>query len=181
MKKRLLSSLFLFMTLVMSIHAQTYKGSLSEEGYGKFKIMDEAENTEFLIHQSKKETIYDPANWRPRLGDIIKVDCYVKDKRIGSGSAMLVANAVKLIEPGKRTLMIESPMQVKLIEIGRKMIHMQLPDNAGNVRFDRASKMEILPVGWAPGPGDEMIIHFHAREGTFTYNMSYVVSKIERP
>jgi hypothetical protein len=181
MKMRLFTSFFLFMTLLMSAYAQTYKGPLSEEGYGKFKIMDEAENIEFLIHQSKKETTYDPADWRPRLGDVIEVNCYVKDKRFGSGASMLVANSVKLIEPGKRTLMIESPMKVKLIDIGRKMIHMQLPDNAGSVRFDKAAKMEILPVGWAPGTGDEIIIHFHAREGTFTYNISYVVTKIERP
>jgi len=181
MKNSIISSLLLFVVLGLTSFGEVYQGKLTEEGYGKFKMLDKESQIEFLIYQSKKETTYSPEDWRPQLGDTISVDCYVKDKRFGNDASMLVAAMIKLVEPGPQSLTIESPVKVKLLEMGRRKVLVKFEDSKKSMRFDKARKLDYDPIGWVPNSGDEIFIHFIKKESRFNYNMAYVITKIEKP
>ena len=57
------------------------KGTISEMGYGKFRLK-ETGGLERLYLVGKKDTSYDPNDWRPEAGDQISVDFFQKKDKL---------------------------------------------------------------------------------------------------
>ncbi|EKD26828.1 MAG: hypothetical protein ACD_79C00995G0001 [uncultured bacterium] len=177
---KILKLVFSMMILFFSYSAfalDTTEGVITERGFGKF-YMEDAKGMRLHILEAKKTTTYTPNTWRPANGDKIKVAYFQKP---GRGGAMnLVASNIELVEGGALTLNMKSPMEVEVLEMGRSKILVNVIAAKQSMRFDKPKNSQLVPVGWAPMPGEKATITFHATPAKFSYDMVYVIDKMER-
>jgi len=155
--------------------AQSTGGTISEMGYGKFRLKENG-GTERVYLVGKKDTSYEPADWRPSEGDKVDVSYFEKKGK-------LVASNVKLVKLGPNSIdpkeMI-SPMRVTVREVGKSGI-IATVKGTKQAKFTYARKRtEFVPAGWQPQVGDVVEVDFEAEQARFTFNMAYVLKKITK-
>ncbi|MEQ1439713.1 hypothetical protein AAG565_10135 [Fontimonas sp. SYSU GA230001] len=152
------------------------RGTIGEMGYGKF-VLKEGGGLERLYLVGKKDTNYEPDDWRPGEGDQVQVTFFEKKGK-------LVASSVKLVKLGPNSVdpkQMVSPMRVKVVESGKSGVIATLKGSSKKARFVYARKRtEFDPVGWVPQVGEEVEVEFEVEPSTFKYDMSYVLLKIKR-
>lgn len=150
------------------------KGTIAEMGFGKF-VLKEAGGLERIYLVGKRDTSYEPADWRPENGDQVQVAFFEKKGK-------LVASNVKLVRLGPNSVNPDdmvSPMRVKVQESGRSGIIATLKGSSKKARFAYARKRtEFEPVGWNPQAGEEVEVQFEAEPGRS--GITYVLTKITR-
>lgn len=174
---KLIVLVFLFSAMTFSASAlDTAKGTIAEQGYGKFYLDDES-GTRLHIYESKKSTIYEPNTWRPNTGDKVTVQY---TKQMGKNAMKLVASKITLVEAGSMTVNFESPVEVEVMEIGRSKILANVITANQAIRFDKAKGMQFVPTGWIPMPGEKAKLYFFTKPSTFKFGLTYMASKLEK-
>jgi len=152
-------------------------GTISEKGHLSFKL--DEKGTIRLFNASARKTQYEPATWRPEVGDQVKVDYNLAKGR--GGATVLEIATVTLTKAGPNNIGdVKSPVTVTIVETGATGVKVKLPKGQ-IVKFDyNRGKTEKSPAGWVENVGEEAIITFHAQPNRFTGNLSLVADKIEK-
>lgn len=153
-------------------------GTISETGFGSYKIDDNGTLREFNL--SKGKSTYEPANWRPQKGDKVKVTYNaITNKR---GKTVLAVQTTTLVKAGPDTITdLTSPVTVTIVETGVSGVKVKLPKGQV-IKFDykRAKGTEKVPAGWVEMPGEKATITFTVQRNRWTDNINYVADKIEK-
>lgn len=170
--------IFNFIYLAAPVFAtESLQGVIQERGRGKF-FLEEENGMRRQFYESKKTSVYIPGNWRPKSGDKVNVSFFKKPHR--SGTMMLVAAKIELIEGGPLTMNLKSPVEVEILEIGRKFIRVNIIEANQSMQFTKVRKMQMIPTGWVPYGGEKAKIYFHTKPSRFTFNLVYLIDKIEK-
>jgi hypothetical protein len=143
------------------------KGTIAEMGYGKFRLKENG-GLERLYLVGKKDTSYEPNDWRPEAGDQISVDFFQKKDKLVAGKVTLVKLGPNNVDPKQMV----SPLRVVVRETGKSGIIATLKGTSKAVKYE--------PVGWVPEAGEEVEIEFTTAAAKFTYDIAYVMSKVTR-
>lgn len=151
------------------------KGVVSEGGWGKFKMVD-TNGAERLFYESSKLTQYAPDTWRPAQGD----EVLVHFSEVVSRSRIIVqVDKVTLVQAGPNTALIESPVEVELVQIGRTGYMGKPTDGGPTVRFLRHRRTRLDPPGWRPLPGEKVRIEFRC-ERNRGFSVNRIADRVER-
>jgi len=177
MKKIILVFCFYLISSFASVFAaEVVSGEVIENGFGKFKIRDSS-GTIRLVYIGRSETSFRPVTWRQTVGDKVKVSYIVRPVK---NSQRMVATLVELVKQGANSVMIKSPLNVVITEVGRKNI-LALPQGfSQNIRFEKQRNTIFSPVGWTPMIGDKVIFHFQIIPARFGGGMVNLLSKVEK-
>lgn len=156
--------------------AEELAGKITETGHGKFKLSDSA-GVERLLLLSMKGTSYEPATWRPTVGDRVKVQASTVETRSGPG---LAVDRATLVEAGPDTWMETSPIEVEIQERGRSGIKAKAVKSGKPVRFDAGRETVWEPTGWAPAAGERARVTFHTVPSRFGFTVVHVADRIEK-
>ena len=126
-----------------------------------------------LFHLSAKQTVYEPATWRPMVGDQVDVSFVVNQ-------GQLEATQAKLLEAGPNTIAdLASPAVVTIVEKGRSGIIAQL-ESGRSVRFSASRRTQWEPAGWLPTPGEKAVVEFQAVRQRFGFNVVFDATRIAK-
>jgi len=177
MKKLILILCLYFISSFSFIYAsEVVSGEIIENGFGKFKMKDSS-GTVRLVYIGRRDTSFRPVTWRQSVGDKVKVSYIV---RPGKNGQKMVATLVELVKKGVNSVMIKSPLNVKIVEVGRKTIKV-VPEGMGKtLRFEKQRSTVFLPVGWTPLAGDKVVFYFQVIPSRFGGGMVNLLSKIEK-
>ncbi len=153
------------------------QGTITETGMHSFKL--DEKGTVRLFNASVKSTQYEPATWRPEVGDQVKVVFNITQNK--KGATILAIDSTSLVKAGPNSLgAIKSPVTVTIVEIGKSGVKAKLPKGQ-IVKFDfNRGKTEKIPAGWVESVGDKAAITFHAQPNRFTGNLVLVADKMEK-
>ena len=152
------------------------KGTVQEGGFGKFKLQDKS-GTSWLFYLSKDGTAYKPDDWRPTVGDEVTVAHMEVQRR---GASISQATSVTLVKAGPNTARITSPVEVEIVESGRRGYKAKIVSSGTTVQFDIGRSMKVVPAGWVPAPGEKAIMTFTAKPSKFSFGITYALDKVEK-
>jgi hypothetical protein len=149
-------------------------GSVTEAGYGQFKLNDGDITRLFLL--SGKSSQYEPDTWRPAVGDELRVDFLVVPGRRGIATLSVVK--ATLLKAGPSTpVNMESPLAVELVEVGRSGVRARIP--SGHIlKFSPGRGAIYLPPGWVPMAGEKATINYRVQPQGF--GIDYIMEKMEK-
>lgn len=175
-KPLFIAALLLLPLAVTAADGTSARGTISEMGYGKFRLKEDG-GLERLYLVGKKDTSYEPNDWRPESGDQIAVDFFQKKDKLVAGKVTLVKLGPNNVDPKQMV----SPLRVVVRETGKSGIKATLKGTSKEVKFSfQRKKTQYEPVGWVPAPGEEVEVEFTKAEAKFTYDISYNLTKITR-
>jgi hypothetical protein len=152
------------------------KGTIAEMGYGKFRLT-EAGGLDRLYLVGKKETAYEPMDWRPGTGDQVSVTFFTKKDKLVASQVTLVKLGPNSIDPKQMV----SPMRVTVRETGKSGIIATLKGTTKQVKFSNArKKTKYDPVGWVPAPGEEIEVEFTTVPSRFAFDITYQLGTVKR-
>jgi ribosomal protein S1 len=170
----------LLLTSALWVHAaesaSPVVGTVTETGWGKFKVAEDQGVTK-LLYQSKKVSAYKPYDWRPVVGDRVSVECMTVQKRNGT---ILQVTTATLKKAGPSTVQIKSPVEVIITETGRSGYKVQIKASRKKLKFTRHRGTVVSPVGWVPVAGDKALITYTAKSSRMRFGLTYQVEKIEK-
>jgi len=155
---------------------ETAEGTVGSTGIGSFKLID-ATGTAREFNLAKKTTKYEPAEWRPATGDKISV-AYTEITK--GNDKVLRVDTVTLTKAGPETVLFTSPVEVVLTEVGKSGVRGKVGAEGKIVKFDRTRDTQLDPTGWVPAPGEKTKIEFQAKESTFAFGVTYVITKMSK-
>ena len=153
-------------------------GTISDTGFGSFKIDDKG--TARLFNLSRGKSQYEPSTWRPVKGDAVKIT--YEERKSRRGSAVLAVEKVTLVKAGPDTVTnLASPITVTIVETGVSGVKAKLPKGQV-VKFDfkRGNETERVPAGWIVSPNEKAEITFHVQANRWTDTVGFVADKIEK-
>jgi hypothetical protein len=163
------------LVLAGSVMGGEAAGTISEKGFGSFKLADK-DGTQRLFNESSRSTRYEPDSWRPAMGDKVSVTYTEVQKKSG---IVLAVDLVKLVKRGPNSVEISSPADVEIIETGRSGVKATIKGKV--VRFSTGRTTTWSPTGWAPNVGDKARITFHTQASRINVGvMGYVADSIEQ-
>ena len=126
-----------------------------------------------LFHLSAKQTLYEPATWRPTVGD--KIDAtFVVNK------GQLEVTQAKLVEAGPNTIAdLASPAVVTIVEKGKSGIIGQL-ESGHSIKFSSSRRTQWEPVGWLPMTGEKATVEFQAIRERFGFGVLFEATRIAK-
>ena len=126
-----------------------------------------------LFHLSAKQTMYEPATWRPTVGDQVDV-LFVVNK------GQLEVTQAKLVEAGPNTIAdLASPAVVTIVEKGRSGVIAQL-ESGRSVRFASSRQTQWEPAGWLPMTGEKATVEFQAVRERFGFGVVFDATRIAK-
>lgn len=138
---------------------------------GSFTLDDNG--TLRLFNLSSKQTAYEPATWRPTMGDKVDV-LFVINK------GTLVVNKATLLKAGPSTVAdLASPAIVTIIEKGRSGVIGEL-ESGHTVKFASSRRTIWEPAGWLPAPGEKAVVEFQAVKERFGFGVDFDATKISK-
>ncbi len=150
-------------------------GTVQEMGHGKI-VLQEKGGLARVFLEGRKDTSYEPTNWRPEQGDQLEIAYIQREQK-------LVATRVKLVKIGPNNVdpaEMVSPLTVTIVEVGRSGVLATKGKNPTRLRFAFARSTVYEPVGWKPQVGEKVAVTFQAKPNPLTFNISYVLDKIVR-
>lgn len=170
-------SIFVIVALLFAVAlprlavADQATGKVQATARGTFTLDDNG--TLRLFSLSSKQTAYEPATWRPTVGDQVDIQ-FVVDKSV------LVVGQVKLLEAGPNTLAnLVSPATVTIVEKGRSGILARL-ESGQTVKFASSRGTAWEPAGWLPTPGETAVVEFQAIKERFGFGVVFEAVKIAK-
>jgi len=152
------------------------KGIVMEGGFNKFKLQDKS-GTSWLFYPSRKVTAYEPDDWRPSEGDEVAVTSMEVKQR---DATILQANQITLLKAGPNTVRIKSPVEVEIVEAGRRGFRAKILSVGATVQFGNQRGMQMVPAGWLPATGERAIVTFITKPVPIGYALGYYVVKMEK-
>ncbi len=170
--------LLLFLVLVGQLRAEeTRTGVVLESGYSGV-VLQSPDDPNGIKYNTGRETSYSPADYRPVKGDIITLAYY--QKQLPNGQDVLAVSSLKLVKMDPNRKELTSPAEGSIIEIGRKSIRIDFPENGQNISMDRKRGMQVVPGGWEPVMGDKVRVDYEKVKSRFTGGIVFVISRIEK-
>jgi hypothetical protein len=153
------------------------QGTISETGFHAFRL--DEKGTTRLFNASSKITQYEPASWRPEVGDQVKVVYHVTQNK--KGVTILQIDTTTLIKPGPNSVNdLQSPVTVTVVEVGKSGIKARIPKGQ-IVKFNyNRGKTEKEPAGWVEAVNDQALITFHRQPSRVTGKIGFIADKIEK-
>lgn len=152
------------------------EGTINEIGWGKFRLTDK-DNTIRAFSESKQDTKYDPSDWRPAVGDLVSAAYTKVEQRSG---AVLRVDTLKLVKAGPNTVIVKSPAEILITEVGKTAIRGKVLALDKEARFSRSRETKMSPDGWTPAAGEKARVEFTARASPVTFGITYVIEKMEK-
>ena len=139
---------------------------------GIFHLVDQ-DGTLREFHLSAKQTLYEPATWRPTVGD--KIDAtFVVNK------GQLEVTQAKLVEAGPNTIAdLASPAVVTIVEKGKSGI-IGLLESGHSIKFSSSRRTQWEPVGWLPMTGEKATVEFQAIRERFGFGVLFEATRIAK-
>lgn len=167
----LLALAVLLCALARPVLADQAAGQVQAAARGTFTL--DENGTLRLFNLSSRSTVYEPASWRPTVGDRVDVAFVVSEGK-------LVVNQATLVEAGPNTLPeLPSPAAVRIVEKGRTGIIAQL-DDGRSVRFSATRGTVWDPAGWMPTPGERATVEFQVLRERFGFGVVFEATKIAK-
>ena len=146
-------------------------GKVQATARGSFTLDDNG--TLRLFSLSSKQTAYEPATWRPTVGDQVDIQFVVN-------KGVLVVGQVKLLEAGPNTLAdLASPATVTIVEKGRSGVLAKL-ESGQTVKFAAGRGTAWEPAGWLPTPGETAVVEFQTLKERFGFGVVFEAVKIAK-
>ena len=126
-----------------------------------------------LFHLSARQTLYEPATWRPTVGDQVDVTFVVNKNQ-------LEVTQAKLVEAGPATIAdLASPAVVTIVEKGKSGLVGQL-DSGHQVKFSSSRRTQWEPAGWLPMTGEKAVVEFQVVRERFGFGVLFDASRIAK-
>ena len=155
--------------------ADELQGTVVEGGFGKFRMQDKA-GTSWLIYLSTDGTTYNPAEWRPAIGDEVSVAKIEVQKR---NTTISQATTVTRVKAGSNTVELTSPVQVEIVESGYTGFKAKILATGQTVKFSKSRSTQFVPAGWVPAAGDKATMTFTTKSSVGS-RISYALDKVEK-
>lgn len=139
---------------------------------GTFHLVDQ-DGTLREFHLSAKQTLYEPATWRPTVGDKMDVTFVVN-------KAQLEVTKATLVEAGPNTIAdLASPAVVTILEKGKSGIIGQI-ESGHQIKFASSRQTQWDPVGWLPMTGEKAVVEFQAVRERFGFGVLFEATRIAK-
>lgn len=162
--------------LAMAADGTASTGTIGEMGYGKF-ILKEAGGLDRLYLIGKKDTAYEPMDWRPDVGDQVSVSFFQKKDKLVASQVTLTKLGPNSIDPKQMV----SPMRVIVRETGKTGIIATPKGMTKQVKFsNQRKKTKYDPVGWVPAMGEEIEVEFTTVPSRFAFDITYQLGTVKR-
>ena len=150
------AALIAVMSSAVPSWADEVVGKVANTSFGSFMLDDAGTLKQFNL--SARNTVYEPATWRPTAGDEIRVTyTSIQNRR---GATVLAVDKATLVKAGPHTLTdLASPVEVEITETGRSGIRAKIPSGQ-IVRFAYDRGVQRLPAGWVPVVGEKARVTF---------------------
>lgn len=159
------------LALPLSAGADQATGLVQACARGTFTL--DQDGTLRLFHLSAKQTMYEPATWRPTVGDKIDV-LFVVNK------GQLEVTKTTLLEAGPNTIAdLASPAVVTIVEKGKSGIIGQL-ESGQAVKFASSRRTQWEPAGWLPMTGEKATVEFQAVRERFGFGVLFDATRIAK-
>ena len=155
--------------------AQSTSGTVQEMGYGKISLAEQGGLTRTFL-EGRRDTTYDPVNWRPEKGDQLEISYVQREQKLVAKRVHLTKIGPNNVDPAD----LVSPMTVTLTEVGKSGVIGTMAGKETRVRFATGRKTEYVPVGWKPQVGEKALVTFHSQPNNLTFNVTLAVDKLER-
>ncbi|MBU0729402.1 MAG: hypothetical protein KKE17_03545 [Proteobacteria bacterium] len=155
----------------------TKTGVVKETGLTGFILVATGE-TDGIKYNPGRETVYDPADYRPQTGDTVTVNFYKKAMR--DGRTILAVSDLKLVKKDPNRKELSNPATGTITEVGRKRIEFEFPETGQIIAMDKKRGMQSVPDGWVPSPGEKVNVTYEQVPSRFTGGMVYVITAIEK-
>lgn len=148
-------------------------GTISAMSWGKFSLKEAGGERTFAV--GKRATSYEPKDWRPAAGDQVKVEWYEKKGKLIAGKLTLVKLGANSVDPDA----MQSPMQVKVTEVGRSGIKAIPKGKTAAVKFTyQRKRTQFEPAEWTPQAGETVKVDFEAKSSKFSHGLTYAINKL---
>jgi hypothetical protein len=93
----------------------------------------------------------------------------------------LRVDSVKLVKAGPNTVVIKSPVEIEVSEVGKSAIKGKIPaqDNK-EVKFLKTKESKMTPDGWVPTAGEKAKVEFTAKGAVINFGINYMIDKMEK-
>ena len=155
--------------------AQAASGTVQEMGYGKIALAEQGGLTRTFL-EGRRDTTYDPVNWRPEKGDQLEITFVQREQKLVAKRVHLTKIGPNNVDPAD----LASPLAITITEVGKSGVIGTMAGKEQRVRFATGRKTEYAPVGWKPQVGEKAVVTFHSQPNNLTFNVTLAVDKIER-
>ena len=165
------SALLCALVLPGAARADQAAGKVQACARGTFTL--DQDGTLRLFHLSARQTLYEPATWRPTVGDQVDVTFVVNKNQ-------LEVTQAKLVEAGPATIAdLASPAVVTIVEKGKSGLVGQL-DSGHQVKFSSSRRTQWEPAGWLPMTGEKAVVEFQVVRERFGFGVLFDASRIAK-
>lgn len=150
-------------------------GRVTETGFNSLRVDDKGTLRQF--HTSAR-TQYEPATWRPGMGDEVSITYAPGQSR--RGVPILAVGKMTLVKPGPETVTdLASPVVVEIVEVGASGVKGKTAKGQ-IVKFATGRGTRRLPAGWVIAVGERARITFQAKPNRFSGGLVFAVDQIEK-
>jgi len=153
---------------------QTVTGVVSKTGFGKFVLKTKGGDKTFNTGRGTK---YEPADFRAREGDKVKVTYYDKDLR---GKTIQAVSLLKLIKANPNFKEPANPAEGTIKEAGRRNFLIYIPKIKKAWKFEIARGWKKIPKDWTPAADDKVKVTYKKVPSRFTGNIIYQIKTFEK-
>ncbi|MEN8135219.1 MAG: hypothetical protein ABFS18_06745 [Thermodesulfobacteriota bacterium] len=154
---------------------QTVTGKVVKGGFGRFVLSTGAgENKTFNTGRGTK---YEPADFRAREGDKVRVTYYDKDSR---GKTIQAVSHLKLIKANPNFKEPPNPAVGTIKEAGRRAFSIYIPETKKALKFEVARGWKSIPKGWRPAADDKVKVTYKKVPSRFTGGIVYQIKTLEK-
>jgi len=153
---------------------QTVTGVIAETGFGSFILRAGGKEARY---NTGRKTSYEPADFRPREGDKVKVTYYDKDHR---GKTIQAVSKLELIKANPNFKEPPNPATGTIKEAGRRAYNVYIPKIKKSWKFEMARGVKIVPKGWKPAEDEKVKISYKRVPSRFTGGVVYQIKSIEK-
>ncbi len=153
---------------------QTATGVIVNTGFGKFILRTGGKEVQF---NTGRVTSFEPADFRPREGDKVKVTYFDKEHL---GRTILAVNKLELIKANPNFKEPPNPSTGTIKEAGRRAYDVYIPEIKKSWKFEMARGVKITPRGWRPAVDEKVKISYKRVPSRFTGKYVYQIKSIEK-
>jgi hypothetical protein len=152
----------------------TATGVIAKTGFGKIILRTDGKEVQF---NTGRGTSFEPADFRPREGDKVKVTYYDKEHR---GKTIQAVNKLELIKANPNFKEPPNPAVGTIKEAGRRAFDVYIPEIKKTWKFEMARGAKIIPKGWKPAADEKVKISYKRVPSRFTGGVVYQIKSFEK-
>jgi hypothetical protein len=154
---------------------RTVTGKVVKGGFGSFVLRTGAGKTETF--NTGRITKYEPADFRAREGDKVRVTYHNKDLR---GKTIQAVSHLKLIQANPNFKEPPNPAVGTIKEAGRRAFSIYIPEIKKALKFEVARGWKLIPRSWTPAADDKVKVSYKKVPSRFTGGIVYQIKTLEK-